>query len=215
MRSAGPSVCARSTQNVVEFMARSRARNDPLPEPSSTAVFSTLIAQAPVHAGPAGLQVSHSRPGDPRVCRTASSTIWSGNDMPGPARARNQTGGRRGGRVAAGRVFTAHHQVSGGSADPARTGDQAPHARLCGPLCRDVHAAARRGTARGRGPRIQVQALRLKLGGVTEITRASTGLSPFVSLLDTGRSRATARLLHRRRRYRTARQGPPPKFARE
>lgn len=35
------------------------------------------------------------------------------------------------------------------------------------------------------GPAFKVQALRLKLGGVTEITRASTGLSPFVSLLDT------------------------------
>lgn len=34
-------------------------------------------------------------------------------------------------------------------------------------------------------PAIQVQALRLKLGSVTEITRASTGLSPVASLLDT------------------------------
>jgi hypothetical protein len=36
-----------------------------------------------------------------------------------------------------------------------------------------------------RDPAIQLQALRLKLGAVTEITRASTGLSPIVSLLDT------------------------------
>src|ERR1700678_1270103 len=34
-------------------------------------------------------------------------------------------------------------------------------------------------------PAIQSLALRLKLGAVTEITRASTGLSPIASLLDT------------------------------
>ena len=34
-------------------------------------------------------------------------------------------------------------------------------------------------------PAIRLQALRLKLGAVTEITRASTGLSPMGSLLDT------------------------------
>src|ERR1700719_1833675 len=34
-------------------------------------------------------------------------------------------------------------------------------------------------------PAIQSLALRLKLGAVTEITRASTGLSPLASLLDT------------------------------
>ena len=34
-------------------------------------------------------------------------------------------------------------------------------------------------------PALKLQALRLKLGAVTEITRASTGLSPIASLLDT------------------------------
>jgi hypothetical protein len=34
-------------------------------------------------------------------------------------------------------------------------------------------------------PAVKLQALRLKLGAVTEITRASTGLSPIASLLDT------------------------------
>src|ERR1700732_1385496 len=35
------------------------------------------------------------------------------------------------------------------------------------------------------GTAVRLQALRLKLGAVTEITRASTGLSPTASLLDT------------------------------
>jgi hypothetical protein len=44
-----------------------------------------------------------------------------------------------------------------------------------------IDDAARRDT----DPAIQSQALRLKLGAVGEITRASTGLSPIASLLDT------------------------------
>ena len=58
------------------------------------------------------------------------------------------------------------------------TRDYAAH--FAGTVTHLIENAAREDT----NPAIRTQALRLKLGAVEEITRASTGLSPIASLLD-------------------------------